>query len=162
MDFAQARWPFIRPSLLDVDFPSLIIFIEDGDDADPTNATLDEPLKFVGWGYPAGGDIAERPTLGCIPAHEWFLHAAGWHTPNDGGMVVDPGGVLHEDYPAALATAVANGATPLHFHPQVWDLHFWVNEDGNVPRLSIWNDPGGTKIPDEGLLVADDTIFFYP
>lgn len=155
---------FITLGPLDVDAPGLIIFIEDGNNANPTNATLDEPLKFVGWGYPAPDILPERPTLGCVPYHEWFLHAAGWHTPDDGGMVVDPGGgPFGGDFQEAFGKAVENGANAVtSYHPQVWDLHFWVNEEGDVPRLSIWNDPGGNKIPDEGLLVADDTIFFYP
>ena len=154
---------FIRFEPLDADFPSLIIFIEDGENADPTNPTLDEPLKFVGWGYPAAKGSSEPPTLGCVPYHEWFVHAAGWHTPSDGGMVVDPGdGPFGSDHVAAREFAGGLGATPDSYHPEVWDLHFWVDEEAGVPRLSIWNDPGGDKIPATGFLAADDTIFFYP
>lgn len=152
---------FINPQIeLVADTPSLIMFIESGDDADPTNTALDEPLQLVGWGYPAPQVFEERPTFGCVPYHEWFLHAAGWHTPEDGGMVVDPGVENVEEYPAALQAAEAGGGL-LAYHPQVWDLHLWADESG-VPRVTIWNDPGGARIPSTGFDALDDTIFFYP
>ena len=177
------------------DDPPLLLFIAADDPDTPVNETEDpaitdlepdEPYEFVGWAYaiplPEDGVVAdlvgtERPRLGCVPYHEWFIHAAGWHTPDNGGMVAvdDEDGDDDQECEGpqidfTIPTLVPNeaaedGATPAHYHPELWDIHFWVDRNGDPPRLGIENvGPDGELIPSEGFTVADGDppLFYYP
>jgi len=148
--------------------PPILLFTASHESANIADTESDEPYRLIGWGYagvaipgdPLGAlNINTRPTFNCIPFHEWFYHEAGWHTPDDGGMVLDPP-------PHSLPTdmpdeAIEKGALPHFYHPRIWDVHVWADPSG-VPRLSLLNtDADGNKVPSGGFQ-APDAMFFYP
>lgn len=152
---------FVHPNpVLDPATPPLLIF-NAAPGANITDTLPDAPLTLVGWGYGVFDVVPglPRPTFGCVPYHEWFLHEAGWHTPNDGGMVLDPPppqGPLLVPPTTRRNLARAGGANESHYHPRIWDLHFWSDPSG-LPRMSLVNANGPTAAtpPPAG-------IFFYP
>jgi hypothetical protein len=140
---------------LDVNKPPLLLFTAP-DDADITDNNADSDLVLAGWGYASLKVNDERPTLGCVPFHLWSVHEAGWHTPDDGGMVLDDGTA------ASTEAAAQRGGSPLTYHPQLWDIHFWLEPGSDVPSSSILNmDDDGGLIPSDGGSIAPDGMFFF-
>jgi hypothetical protein len=107
----------------------------------------DGPYQLVGWGnlvpYQPG---SAPPSRRCIDGNEWFVHEAGWHT-MDGGMTVTAGA---REEPARPATGV-----PIYYwHPQLWDIHFWVG-GGGIPTIS----PANPRAPGGGLHLPHNANF---
>jgi hypothetical protein len=103
----------------------------------------DGPYRLVGWAYlvPYRPGSAP-PERRCIAPSEWFVHEAGSHLVN-GGMALTPGATTE---PAATPRGVAT----YFWHPQGWDIHFWVGDDG-VPAVAFHNPngrPGGVRLPE--------------
>ena len=103
----------------------------------------DGPYRLTGWAYIAPYTPGSRPpSRPCIEQDEWFVHEAGWHL-RDGAMHLTPDAA--EEPPRPLLPA------GIHFwHPQVWDIHFWVGEDG-VPAVTFDNPTartGGLRLPE--------------
>jgi hypothetical protein len=96
----------------------------------------DGPYQLIGWGYVAPF-IPERPppVLQCVSDNEWLVHEAGWQL-LDGGMLLTPDAKTEPSRPPNVGVYM--------WHPQVWDIHFWVG-DGGEPIISFNNpkDPGG-------------------
>jgi len=110
----------------------------------------DGPYRLIGWGFVApyrpGSAV---PSRRCIAATEWFVHEAGWHL-TDGGMRLTPGAASEPPRPMDIGI--------LFWHPAVWDIHFWVGDDG-VPTVALHNprDPGGgMALPDGGFYALVD------
>lgn len=102
----------------------------------------DAPYTLVGWAHVAPyGPRSRPPALDCIAASEWFIHEAGWHL-LDGDMLLTPGAAAEPPRPPR--------ADNIYFwHPRVWDIHFWVAEDG-PPAVSFSNPRarhGGLELP---------------
>lgn len=103
-------------------------------------------------------DAKRRPSMGCIPSSEWFIHEAGSHT-QDGGMIRFQ---VNEDVPGET---LVNGLVPPPgfnapfgsvWHPRIWDLHAWLPEDEDaLPILQI-----DSPEPIPGLAMAPG-LFFY-
>jgi hypothetical protein len=90
----------------------------------------DDPYRLVGWAYVVPYTYgSEPPARRCIAASEWVVHEAGWHL-EDGGMQLTPGAVAEPPRPPGLAIHM--------WHPRVWDLHVWRNDNG-VPTVSFAN-----------------------
>jgi hypothetical protein len=112
----------------------------------------DGPYRLTGWAYlaPFGKDL-NPPAKRCIAASEWFVHEAGWHL-MDGGMLLTPGATAEPSRPDAGG---------YFWHPRVWDLHVWLDEDG-VPSISYANPSGhegGVVLPEGAFLrVAGDRL----
>jgi hypothetical protein len=108
----------------------------------------DGPYRLVGWSYVAPYQPGSSPPrLRGIAASEWTVHEAGWHL-KDGGMLLTPGAKVEPPRPPSKVG--------IHFwHPRVWDIHFWIGEEG-VPTVSFNNpkDPGG------GLRLPEGTFFY--
>lgn len=108
----------------------------------------DGPYRLVGWAYLAPYEPgSEPPSRPCIAASEWMIHEAGWHL-LDGGMLVTPDAATEPPRPQTDAGI-------LFWHPRVWDIHFWIGDDG-VPTISFANPnaPGG------GLHLPEDAFFY--
>jgi hypothetical protein len=103
----------------------------------------DGPYRLIGWGYLARYQPGSAPpSLRCIAASEWFVHEAGWHL-KDGGMHLTPDASVEPPRPQLEAGI-------LMWHPRLWDIHYWIGEDG-VPTVSYANPnaPGaGMRLPD--------------
>jgi hypothetical protein len=120
------------------------------------NATVSEPLfpdppySFIGVAYTAVYDPARRPTVGCIPSHQWFVHEAGFHL-LDGGMLMTPPN--DNGVPGSalmLAPPPIIPPSPV-WHARFWDLHVWLPPDDNPenPIVRIFR-PGfvpGLQLP---------------
>jgi hypothetical protein len=99
----------------------------------------DGPYRLIGWAYLAPYQPGSRPPVRrCIAESEWFIHDAGWHL-KDGGMLTTPGASSEPRRPQ-LEVGIH------HWHPALWDIHFWIEEDG-VPMISYANPraPGGGR-----------------
>ena len=102
----------------------------------------DGPYTLVGWAFFAPHGPEPPRMLECIEPDEWFVHEAGWHT-RDGGMRLTPDTPYEQPPPPA-------GVDVLFWHPRVWDIHFWIEEDG-PPAVSFDNPnarPGGLALPE--------------
>ena len=109
-----------------------------------TDLAADPPYELIGWTYGALYQPGDPPSLGCVPSSAWFVHEAGWHTP-DGGMAAHP----HSE--AVPGEAALNGVLPppdaespapgSWWHPRLWDLHVWLDGDG-PPVVQIANPAG--------------------
>lgn len=142
--------------------PDLLLFVPTGTGAAVTDPLgPDNPYRLIGWAYaqtvrirsakpiapsgaPAAGDarpLQPRPVLPCVAHHEWFQHASGFHE-NNGGFT-----------PAATPFRIG---LPTVFHPDIWDIHFFVGA-GGLPRLGILN-PSPPAIPGIG---APANSFYY-
>lgn len=105
----------------------------------------DSPYQLVGWAYGGFYDTASRPSVGCLPSSEWFVHEAGFHTP-DGGMVVYqvdesvPGAELGPGFAPPLDAP--NVAITSWWHPRIWDMRVWIKGAGQVPEIAMYH-PGG-------------------
>lgn len=140
---------------LDADKPPLLLFTAP-DDADITDNDADDELELAGWGYAALRVDDERRAMGCVPFHLWSVHEAGWHTPNDGGMVLDDGTAEAAD------EAAERGGSLATYHSQLWDVHFWIEPGSDVPSSSILNvDDDGGLIPSNGGSTPPDGMFFF-
>jgi hypothetical protein len=107
----------------------------------------DGPYRLIGWAYFAPYEPgAEPPSRPCIAASEWFIHEAGWHL-MDGGMLVTPDATAEPPRPQ-LKVGID------FWHPRVWDIHFWIGEDG-VPTISFANP----KAPGGGLHLPEGAFF---
>lgn len=134
-----------------------------------TDPFADPPYRLIGWGYFVEYDPAARPALGCVPAAEWFIHEAGWHT-SDGGFIAttppgEPAGLRGRDaialppvLPAPATTAGPSGflSVGVIWHRRYWDLHVWRN-DGGFPGFGIFNTFGG---PAFGAALPAGAFFF--
>ena len=135
--------------------PLLLLTAPEGADITDTNADTD--LTLAGWGYASAKLNDERPTLGCVPFHLWSVHEAGWHTPDDGGMVLDDGTAQSAD------AAAARGGNRFTYHPRLWDIHFWLEPGSDIPSSSLVNmTEDGELIPVDGGAVPPDGMFFFP
>ena len=98
-----------------------------------------------------------RPSLGCIPSSEWFVHEAGWHRYEDGGMT------LYSVTEPRKGVATVSIAPPLNqfepgiWHTRLWDLHVWLPETTlDAPVLAIESPTPIAGIP------TSPGVFFYP
>ncbi|HEX5726856.1 MAG TPA: hypothetical protein VFX98_15375 [Longimicrobiaceae bacterium] len=133
-------------------FEPLLLMYRPRNNSDGLDHIPDPPYELVGWGYGGAFDPAHKPDMGCaIVAEEFFIHEAGYHTP-DGGFVATP--------PAEATPGSVVAERPLPpttvgvWHPRVWDVHVWVNRGGTPvvePCL-------GLEIP--GLSLAAAGFFF--
>jgi hypothetical protein len=103
----------------------------------------DGPYRLVGWAYVAPYEEGSSPPAReCLGESEWFIHEAGWHL-TDGGMHLTPDATTEPaDPPPGIET--------LFWHPRVWDIHFWIGEDG-VPVVAFDNPQapaGGVRLPE--------------
>lgn len=128
---------------------------------DSYNATVSEPLfadvpySFIGIAYTAAYDPAQRPTMGCVPSHRWFVHEAGFHL-LDGGMLMTPPNDNGVRGSGTITAAPPIFPPPGIWHPRFWDLHVWLPPDGNPenPIMSIFR-PGGVP----GLVLPAGAFF---
>lgn len=102
------------------------------------------PYQLVGWAYFGPYSPGSSPPgLPCLGPGDWLVHEAGWHL-LDGGMHLTPDALTEPDPVPDLPAGI-------HFwHPQVWDAHFWLGEDG-VPDVAFENPrarQGGVHLPD--------------
>jgi hypothetical protein len=106
----------------------------------------DGPYRLIGWAYFAPYEPGSvPPRLPCIRESEWVVHEAGWHLMN-GGMLLTPDARVEPPRPAIK--------TGIHmWHPQVWDIHFWIEDDGPVVSF---NRP---KAPDGGLCLPAGSFY---
>lgn len=152
---------FIKAGNAPPDLPG-ILFTVGANGADLTDDQPDEPYTVVGWGHGAvwpSQAQPPQPLLGCVPYHEWFIHEAGWHTPDDGGMVLDVPPYNPLMPPQA---AIELGASPDNWHPRFWDTHYWWDGPGTMPWMSIFHhDASGALIPATGVATPNG-MFFYP
>lgn len=104
----------------------------------------DGPYRLIGWAYTVRYQPGSRPPQRrCIEDDEWYIHDAGWHLMN-GNMHVTPDASAEPSRPKLDVGFVV-------WHPQYWDIHFWLAEDG-VPDVSFANPtarPGGISLPEE-------------
>jgi hypothetical protein len=107
----------------------------------------DGPYRLIGWGNLVPYQVASiPPSRPCIDAKEWFVHEAGWHM-MDGSMIVTPG--------AREEPVRAESDVPvLYWHPQLWDIHFWIGTDG-LPTIS----PANPHASGRGLRLPDNANF---
>lgn len=134
-----------------------------------TDAFPDSPYKLLGVAYGANHSSAtRRPRLGCIPSDEWFVHEAGYHQadggfeatpPNEavlGEIAVSSGGAIMGQPPA---WAPSPSETSPIWHPRLWDLHFWIAENGNgKPVMEINVPQGQVGIPVQGGFFEPETF----
>jgi hypothetical protein len=108
----------------------------------------DGPYRLVGWAYIAPYQPGSAPpSRKCVAASEWFVHEAGWHL-MDGNMLLTPGATAEPPRPQLKVG--------IHlWHPQVWDIHYWIGDDG-VPTISFANP----KAPGGGLHLPEDSFFY--
>ncbi|MEM0945344.1 MAG: hypothetical protein AAGI70_15510 [Pseudomonadota bacterium] len=121
----------------------------------------DEPYELIGVGYGTfQNSTTRRPRLGCIPSNEWFLHEAGFHTPEGGMLLVEvdeeiPGETkIASDLPPSWAPVPPINSA---WHPRIWDLHFWIAEGGDGRPVAAIDVPGGLP----GLSLGEG-VFFRP
>ena len=134
----------------------------------------DPPYTLIGGGHVRShASATRRPSLGCIPSSEWFVHEAGYHL-QTGQMLLRP---PPEARPGARATTEmvppVNGfagpppANTLLWHPRFWDLHIWNAPQGSnaLPTLSILAPmpvPGMNPCAGRPAAACLPAIFFYP
>jgi hypothetical protein len=101
------------------------------------------PYRLVGWAeigpYQPG---SSPPKLRCVATDEWFVHEAGWHR-MDGGMRLTPESTV-------APPPSGKQESDSFWHPQTWDIHFWLQDDG-VPVISFHRPDarrGGVRLPD--------------
>lgn len=138
---------------VDLNRPSLAFYAPRPRAPDETvasyNSTVSEPLfadspySFIGIAYTAAYDPARRPTVGCIPSHQWFVHEAGFHLLN-GGMLMTPPNDNGVRGSGTIFAAPPVFPPPGVWHSRFWDLHVWLPPDGNPanPIMTILR-PGG-------------------
>jgi len=98
----------------------------------------DGPYRLVGFAYIAPYQPGSTPPqMTCIGENEWVIHEAGWHLMN-GNMLLTPNATTEPPRPAIRAGIQM-------WHPQVWDVHFWIGD--SVPTVAF-NNPNA---PDGGL-----------
>ena len=168
----QGAFPEMLPEATSVEDPNLLFYMPTGTPATVglfnqpgsfSDAEADPPYRLIGWGYFVAFDPATRPTLGCVPQPEWFVHEAGWHT-WDGGFVATP----PPGEPAGARGSAAISLPPLLpppftvvgpsgalsggvvWHQRYWDIHVWRNDDG-FPGFGIFNPFGGAPTFGAGL-----------
>jgi hypothetical protein len=101
-----------------------------------TDVLPDFPYTLVGWAHGTAFTPGVRPTLGCFPFDEWFIHEAGWHEVNGSFTPTPPA----ETTPG---TATITGPPfrlvppPAAWHPRFWDMHVWLDTATGVPALGI-------------------------
>ena len=104
----------------------------------------DGPYRLIGWAYLERYEGGSRPPRKrCIADAEWYIHDAGWHLMN-GSMLATPDATAEPARPKLDVGIVV-------WHPQYWDLHMWMGEDG-IPTVSFANPKapgGGLHLPDE-------------
>jgi hypothetical protein len=146
--------------------PDLLLFAPTGPVGAVTDPLIaDNPYVLVGWAYaqtirprsgkptPPSGARAPgllglpaapaqpRPVMPCIPHHEWFMHSSGFHEAS-GGFT-----------PAASPIRLGG---PAVFHPDIWDIHFFVGA-GGVPRIGITRPTGPAVVG----ITAPANSFYY-
>jgi hypothetical protein len=116
----------------------------------------DNPYTLIGWGYTSLYRPGEIPFFFCFPAESWFVHEAGWHTP-DGLFDATP------PPESTRGAADAPESSPVPgigaWHTRFWDIHLWVNRAGGVPAIGLVN-PAGT--PTGGRPLPGDAFFTPP
>ena len=104
----------------------------------------DGPYRLNGWAYLVPYERGSRPpSRRCIADGEWYIHDAGWHLMN-GSMLATPDATTEPPRPTLDVGIVV-------WHPQYWDLHVWMGEDG-TPIVSFANPKAtgaGLHLPDE-------------
>ena len=104
----------------------------------------DGPYRLNGWAYLVRYERGSRPPKRrCIADGEWYIHDAGWHLMN-GSMLATPDATTEPPRPKLDVGIVV-------WHPQYWDLHVWMGEDG-TPTVSFANPKAtgaGLRLPDE-------------
>jgi hypothetical protein len=104
----------------------------------------DGPYRLNGWAYLVRYERGSRPPKRrCIAEDEWYIHDVGWHLMN-GSMLATPDATAEPPRPTLDVGIVV-------WHPQYWDLHVWMGEDG-TPTVSFANPKatgGGLRLPDE-------------
>lgn len=113
-----------------------------------------------------------RPSLGCIPSSQWFVHESGFHK-EDGRMLLVPPDEAFlgqravrngEPTPAQLASEPADATL---WHPRIWDLHVWLPATpAQIPFLSIYRPqgvPGVVPCANDGAIGEScaNRIFFF-
>lgn len=106
----------------------------------------DGPYRLIGWAYFAPFDNSSGPPeLRCIREDEWVVHEAGWHLLN-GGMLLTPDATAEPPRPPVRAGI-------LMWHPRVWDIHFWMSDNG--PTVAFDNP----RAPDGGLCLPEASFY---
>jgi hypothetical protein len=104
----------------------------------------DGPYRLNGWAYLVRYERGSSPPKRrCIADGEWYIHDAGWHLMN-GSMLATPDATAEPSRPKLDVGIVV-------WHPQYWDLHVWMGEDG-TPTVSFANPKAtgaGLRLPDE-------------
>ena len=104
----------------------------------------DGPYRLIGWAYLGRYERGSRPPRQrCIADDEWYIHDAGWHLMN-GSMLATPDATVEPPRPKLDVGIVV-------WHPQFWDLHLWMGEDG-TPIVSFANPKAtgaGLRLPDD-------------
>ncbi len=136
---------------------------------DPNGDTT--PYRVIGGAWGKVMDSAtRRPSMGCIPSSDWFLHEAGYHLAN-GVMALRPpaetvrGQVVVDSLSPDPAI---EGPTPdnvLMWHPRIWDLHVWLPQDGNGPPVvspfAPFDVPGARACQDTPDPECTAAVFFF-
>jgi hypothetical protein len=95
----------------------------------------DGPYRLIGWGYIAPYvPNSPPPVRKCVAESEWLVHEAGWHT-LDGGMLLTPNAAAEPPRPPGVGIHI--------WHPQFWDVHFWIVNGEPVISFNNPKDPGG-------------------
>jgi hypothetical protein len=137
---------------------------------DPNGDTT--PYRVIGGAWGKVMDSAtRRPSMGCIPSSEWFLHEAGFHL-NSGVMALRvPDETVRGEtvIDNVLPNAETSGETPddvLMWHPRIWDLHVWLPQDGNgspvVSPYAPFAVPGARACRDTPDPECTAAVFFFP
>jgi hypothetical protein len=164
--------------------PGLLFFAPRAREAGETeaayNAAIANPLGFAGPYRLIGGawgkimdDAERRPSLGCIPSSEWFLHEAGYHLQSGVMALRAPdedvaGETVVDDLTPTPGLEAPTPNNVLMWHPRVWDLHLWLPQQaGERTALSIFapfDVPGAgacSPMPDDPV-DCSSRVFFYP
>lgn len=93
---------------------------------------LDPPYRMIGFAF-AQPHIPQvsRPSLGCVPSENWFIHEAGWHLTDGGFRPTPPREIVRgerrlldrSEDPAARIRQKGD----LMWHGRIWDMHFWFD-----------------------------------
>lgn len=137
---------------------------------DPDGDTTPYRLIGAAWGKVMDSPT-RRPSMGCIPSSEWFLHEAGYHL-NSGVMALRspqenvPGETLVDGLFPVPGLEAPTPDNVLMWHPRVWDLHLWLpQDDGDRASLSIYapfDVPGAVACEDIDEPDCSAMVFFYP
>lgn len=127
-----------------LDTPDILLFRPTGNGVTDAGGP-DNPYRLIGWGYAETimGAQLRRPQLSCVPRHQWFIQASGYHNA-DGTFSPAPG-------PTALH------ATGSGFRQRLWYVFLFVNEDGEAPTIGMVKS-GGTALPG---ITAPANSFYY-